>query len=408
MMFILKTIYYLKSLITILIISAAFASCSSGDCNGEKEKEKEEKILYHTPEQLNAFLKNINDAFPGITFLENAGTSAEGRIIYALTISDNPLDAEPEPKIRITGAIHGDENATTEVILRMIEYLTWNYMMDTSIRDLINSRYIVFIPMMNPDGAEAGTRTNSNYIDLNRNFSTMWQAGFEHGSAPFSEPESQSVRDYSALIGFHLSITFHTGEVIINMPFDYTSLHFDGIAPAEYDLVSYIGNLYATSGRFLESDGILDTMYVNDGTINGGDWYEINGSLQDWSYVETGCIDYTVEISDDKKPATMDEIDDLFELNRDSIIAFIGAAGIGVHGQVKGTGGIPLEAEITVSGGDIVTHSDPAGYYHRVLLPGSHTIIFSADGYTNIPIPITIPATGDQSLLQNITMTPVP
>ena len=402
-----KTLYLIKPLICIFLLSAAFASCSSGDSVPGK-------ILYHSPEQLTTFLEDINNAFPDITYLEPAGTSADGRTIYALAVSDKPLEAEPEPKIRITGAIHGDENSTTEVIVRMIDYLTQNYAGNTSIQNLINNRYIVFIPMLNPDGVDAGTRYNSNGVDLNRNFGTQWQAGSDHGSAAFSEPESQSIRDYSAFLGFHLSITFHTGEVIVNMPFDYESLNSDAThtkAPLEYTLVSDLGKLYATSGRFLESEGILDTQYVNNGTINGGDWYIVNGSLQDWSYLETGCIDYTIEISDDKKPGTIEGLDNLFELNRDSIIAFIEAAGIGVYGRViSNSSSAPVPAEITIkegtTEGDIVTHADSAGYYHRVLLPGNYTITFTAGGYTDHTESITIPSSGNQSLLLNVTMTP--
>jgi hypothetical protein len=392
---------FLSSTIFILIFPCISTSCSSGDCT---DKQKDDIILYHSPDELEKFLENTYNAFPGITYLEPVGTSGEGRTIHALVISDKPLEQEPEPKIRITGAIHGDENVTTEMIVRMIEYFTGNYSSSTSIKNLVDNRYIVFIPMLNPDGVVAGSRYNTNAVDLNRNFSSQWHSGFDHGTAPFSEPESSAMRDYSSAIGFHFSITFHTGEVIVNMPFDYASLSIDGIGPAEYSLVSHIGLIYTTSGSFLESEGILDNQYVTDGTINGGDWYVINGSLQDWSYIEKGCIDYTIEVSDDKKPGTAEEIDKLFELNRDSIIAFIDTAGIGVYGRVVNGSNIPVPASVTLTGGDIVTRADSAGYYHRMLMPGTYTITFSAAGYSDRSEMITVSA-GNQLLL-NITMTP--
>lgn len=371
---------------------------------GSENGEERDRFIYHTPARLNSFLEQINRIFPEITYLEPVGTSVAGNTIYALTLSDRPLEAEPEPRIRITGGIHGDENSTTEVVLRTIIFLINKYTNgDKYYKDLIENRYIVFIPMMNPDGVIQETRHNANNIDLNRNFSTAWSPGPDHGDAPFSEPESAAFRDYSLFMGFHLSITYHTGAVIVNMPFDYASLHFDGIAPAEYDLVSYIGNVYTTEGRFLETENILNTEYVDNGTINGGDWYVVFGSLQDWSYIETGCIDYTIEISQIKKPDTEKEIVTLFELNRDSLIAFIESAGMGVYGKITDSGGDPVKAEITIDGGDIITASDAFGYYHRLLLPGSYSINFSAAGYQDKSEEITV-TSEEEPLRLDITM----
>ncbi len=396
--------YYIVSILTTLLLVTA---CDSDD--NDRNITIIPQGTYHTPEELNLSLNNTALQHPDITYLEPVGTSIEDRTIWALVISENPQELEQEPRIRITGSIHGDENVTTEVIIRFIDYLTDNYSTSQNIKSIIDNRYIVFIPMMNPDGVFYNNRYNANDVDLNRNFSVAWSSSsIAYGASPFSEPESSAFRDYSLFIGFHLSITYHTGAAIVNMPFDYASAHYDDVKPVEYDLVTYFGELYATSGSFLETPGLLEGPYVNNGAVNGGDWYVVSGSLQDWSYVETGCIDYTIEISRRKKPSTSDEIDAVYDLNRDSIIAFLENAGIGVYGRISSSAQEGISAEIKilegVTEGDIVTDSDESGYYHRVLLPGNYNITFSAQGYHDHTQSVAITDTAP-SLQLDVTMT---
>jgi hypothetical protein len=264
-------------LLLLIILLNIFISCNSGS-------ETQEQV-YHTPESLGTYLQQVNLNFPDITYLEHAGTSTNGRAIQAICISDNPDQAESEPRIRLTGAIHGNENATTEILLRLIDYIIYKYKNnDPYIKSLVDSRYIVIIPMLNPDGVALNTRENPNGVDLNRNFSIAWTPGPDHGTAPFSELESQSIRDYSDYMIFHSSLSFHTGAVIVNMPFDYASESAGGDIPLESALVDYLALEYSESGRFLLSPGLLNVPHIYNGTINGGDWYIANGTLQDWSY----------------------------------------------------------------------------------------------------------------------------
>lgn len=385
----LAVLKYIKILICV-IISVSVCSCNT-DTDTDTDSNRN-RILYHTPETLDLFLTGIHNNYPDITYLEDAGLSAEGRAIRALVISDNPTDFESEPRIRLTGSIHGDENVTTEVLIRLIEYITTCYAFGISrIKELVDSRYIVFIPMLNPDGVAAGSRYNANNVDLNRNFDAYWEStgSGSHGAFAFSESESGAFRDYSNGIFFTLSLTFHSGAVIVNMPFDYDSLSYNDVAPAEYDLVTHFGEVYSMSGRFLETEGLLDTPYVKNGTINGGDWYIVYGSLQDWSYLSTGCIDYTVEITDEK-PEVPEEIDELFNLNMESMLSYIESADMGVYGRIINSSGEPLKAVVSIDGGDIVTSSDSSGYYHRVLLPGNYTIRINAGGYTEFSQAISV------------------
>ncbi len=293
-------------------------------------------------------------------------------------------------------------------MIYFIRYLVENYAIDSDIKSLVDSRYIAIIPVLNPDGLAVAGRRNDNGVDLNRNFSSTWAEGYGYGAEPFSEPESKALRDFSIEQNFHLSVTFHSGAVLVNIPFDYGK-ESAGVVPLENNLVREFAFAYSRAGvepkRFMDNPDIYQSQYMEDGIINGGSWYVITGSLQDWSYLETGCLDLTVEVAK-RTPKTEDEAMRVFEYNRDSIIAYIQKGGQGVYGRVTDDNGDPVaDVKIALTHGDIVVKTDADGYYHRILLPGDYTLSFQKTGYETGSTNVSVPDS-DSGILKNITLTP--
>lgn len=400
----------MKLLIKILLYAVIIAALS---CSGSHMEEPGGYVIpefYHTPEEINTFLDDMNTLYPGITRTVTIGQSVSGRDIKALIISGNPDNPGTKPRVRLTGGIHGSELISSELMIYFIRYLLESYGADADITTLVDSRYIAIIPVLNPDGLAVAGRRNDNGVDLNRNFSYAWATGYGYGEAPFSEPESQALRDFSLQENFHISLTFHSGAVLVNIPFDYTSESGEGIVPAENGLVREFGYAYSRAGifpnRFMDNPDIYQSPYMDDGIINGGDWYVISGSLQDWSYLETGCLDLTVEVAK-RSPATEEGAEQVFAYNKDAIVVYILKGGQGVYGRVTDGGGNPLaDAVITLthvngslSEGDIIVNTDAEGYYRRILLPGDYTLSFEKTGYGSKSVIVNVPALNSGTLL---------
>jgi hypothetical protein len=289
-------------------------------------------------------------------------------------------------------------------MIYFIRYLLESYGADADIKNLVDSRYIAIIPVLNPDGLAVAGRLNDAGVDLNRNFSTTWipESDEHFVDNPFSEPELQAMRDFSLQENFHISLTFHSGAVLVNIPFDYASESGDGIVPAENYLVREFGYAYSRAGifpnRFMDNPDIYQSQYMEDGIINGGDWYVITGSLQDWSYLETGCLDLTVEVAR-RSPSTEEGAEQVFAYNKDAIIAYIKKGGQGVYGIVTDAAMNPLsDAVITLthvngspSAGDIIVNTDADGYYRRIFLPGNYTLSFEKSGFISESVNVIIP-----------------
>ena len=147
--------------------------------------------------------------------------------------------------ILVIGVFHGDEPQGKFLI---DEYLKINP----------NSQ-LLFIPCLNPDGMAINIRTNSNGVDLNRNFPTKnWELTakdeFFGGSEPASEIETKFLIDV---------INSYKPQTVLTLHAPYKVVNYDGPAGdiaekiariINYPVESNIG--YPTPGSFGTYSGL--------------------------------------------------------------------------------------------------------------------------------------------------------
>lgn len=131
--------------------------------------------------------------------------SAEGNnISLCALLSNKDLNKN---KTLIIGVVHGDEPQG--------ELLINKYMEEHENKNLL------FIPCLNPDGRNKGTRTNSNNVDINRNFPTNnWErteyGNYYGGAQPTSEIETKFLVNIIEKYKPLAIITLHTPYKIVN------------------------------------------------------------------------------------------------------------------------------------------------------------------------------------------------
>jgi hypothetical protein len=110
-----------------------------------------------------ADLVPILQDLPSPFLVQEEGKSVEGRAIYRVSIGQGPT------KVLLWSQMHGDEPTATAAILDIFRFLQASGdEFDAFRRQLLAELTIVFIPMLNPDGAEKFQRRNALGIDLNR------------------------------------------------------------------------------------------------------------------------------------------------------------------------------------------------------------------------------------------------
>ncbi len=197
------------------------------ELNGQKNKQTTVNVVdtSHQKYTYDEMIEDINALCSSFSYLtySSIGTSVNQKIIPVLILG-NP---NAEKKILVQASIHSREYMSTQLVMKIVEYICNNYyslsVNGTSYEDLFNKVCIHIIPMVNPDGVTYAQTTDSQYkaningVDLNRNFPTGFgnkQDEFYGGASPLDQPESKALADYSAK-GFYAFVNYHSSGNII-------------------------------------------------------------------------------------------------------------------------------------------------------------------------------------------------
>lgn len=291
---------------------------------------------YHTRAAIDTFLEALleADSVYHIVHVDTIGYSRgqmleESYPIYAVKISDNPDIFENEPTALIVGQVHAEEVLGVEMVLEYMWRLVTRYGLYAG---LIESTQLYFVPTMNPDGLEVVSRglditwrKNGYYppelngrpcniypgyggdscgVDLNRNFGLNWIYGdtlwewraatpepfdYYRGPAPFSEPESQALRDLALQIKPAVSVVFHSSNSGSFSEKGYVPWQW-GTDPGPYKYspdnaaISTMNSAYCS--KFHGSAGTFLATYSRSR----------NGCVHDWFYWKLGTIQILTEL----------------------------------------------------------------------------------------------------------------
>jgi hypothetical protein len=352
---------------------------------------------YPSYNQYDSIMRFFTATYPSLCILDTIGTSVNGRLIFVLKISDNSNLNETEPEVFYSSTIHGNETGGFILMLRLADYLLKNYALDNRVKDLVDNLEIWINPLANPDGAYNGSnfiispiRNNANGYDLNRNFP---DPEIQH---LVRQKETLDMMSFMAEHRFVLSANFHSGEEVVNYPWD----RWDRLHPDE-EWFYKICRAWADTVHLYSENGYMD--YLDNGVTRGYDWYPLYGGRQDYVTYSLSGREITVEIDEDFITPSS-KLDDIWEYNRRSLLGYLENAMYGIHGQVSDAlTGDPVSAKISIEGYDkdnSHVYSDTlSGYFIRFLAPGSYDLTFTAGGYRDTIIKSIIVASGEETKL---------
>lgn len=249
---------------------------------------------YHTYSEVKTFLDSVAAARPDLVSpVFTIGQSLEGREIWGIKVSNIPTGSDGRPEVFYNALTHAREPAGMEVLLFTIRHLLQNYGIDPFVTTLLNTRDLYFVPVVNPDGYVHNQTTNpagggfwrknrrlnangSRGVDLNRNYGYLWgynnlgsspsqSSDVYRGTGPFSEPETQRIRDFALSRNFSVEVHYHTYSNLWLFPWGYTT----GLAE-DYWVFRAMADSCVQHNNYLPSPS----------------WqlYFTNGTSVDWSY----------------------------------------------------------------------------------------------------------------------------
>jgi len=255
---------------------------------------------FYTLDEIYQQLDSMRTLFPQyISAKTSLGTqtTAQGRFLFYVRVSDNPDVDENEPEMLFTALHHAREPESVSLTIYYLWYLLENAQ-DPEIQRILTETELYFIPCVNPDGLVYNQNTNPNGggmwrknrrafqnnvfgVDLNRNYGFNW--GFDNtGSSPdstsdtyrgtsaFSEPETQLVRDFAQQHQFQITLNYHTYSNMLVYPWGYVG----SFKTPDSTLFDQYGALLTSQNGYVYGTG--------DQTVG----YVTNGDSDDWMYGE--------------------------------------------------------------------------------------------------------------------------
>lgn len=212
----------------------------------------------------------------------------------------NTIELIGEPakeNILIVGAVHGDEPQGKYFIE---EYLQKRYRFNTlsqvkTPRLNLFEKGVLFIPCLNPDGLSLKRRTNSNNVDINRNFPTKnW--GKNEGENATCDDESTNYYGGKSG-GGEIETRFLMDTINEYAPSLVMTIH------APYKVVNYDGPAKEIAEKI---SNIIK--YPVEASIG----YSTPGSLGTWAGVERNIPTITLEV--DEKIQVQQLVEPIFEV----------------------------------------------------------------------------------------------
>ena len=405
---------------------------------------------YRNYSQILSELTQLQTQYPGLMQFSSIGESwgsiyaAEGTSYYqnfdhelwAVKVSANVQMEEDEPAFYFVGEHHAREPLSTEACMGILIHLLENYGSDPVVTDILNTSEVWIVPLLNPDGHKIVLQqtdiwwrknlrdNNGNHsfnhqsygegldgVDLNRNYSWHWgytsatddqESATYHGPDPFSEPETQALRDFLLSKSFLAGISYHTYGEYVLYPYGYV----DGVAAPDQIELAFLAEDIAT---LLPSQDY--------GTYAPGpSWglYPVSGGLDDWMYGETGAFAYTIEMATQFIPPAS-QVPQIVQHQVNGALALLQRKNRNtLSGHITdAVTGEPLSALVLVDGIDDQPvyrkprSSDPEfGSYHYFLPAGYHTVHYLCPGYATQSL--TLYVSPDGQTIQDIILSPTP
>ncbi len=289
-----------KQLLSLVPTAVLLQKDTNEELNENLRKNPNFLAGYHTMDTAVAEMKSLQVKHPDLVHVEEYGRSAEGRILYALKLSDNVALDEEEPELMITSATHGDELISVEVVFGLLNALIDGYGMDNRLTKMVDGHEIYVIPVVNPDGYVRRSRYTADGTDPNRDY--PWP------ESPLRQPDPciKSIINFFNAKNIVGSIDFHAFGEMIMYPWAYTEDPIESV----------------DQKRFSE---VTEAMAQSNGYVNGPISkviYVAKGSSADYYYWNRGSFSLGIEIGRTSVPASS-QIEREISANKESTWKFI-------------------------------------------------------------------------------------
>ncbi|MCF6347464.1 MAG: zinc carboxypeptidase [Flavobacteriaceae bacterium] len=186
-------------------------------------------------------LKNLPNSF----YIEQIGGSFNKIPIYKVSIGNG------KTKVLLWSQMHGNESTGTKAMFDLFQFFTDTHKHSEIVHTILKECTLVFIPLLNPDGAEAYTRKSVQGIDLNRDAVAL--------EAPESKLLNTVLKEFNPQFCFNL----HDQRTIFSVGDDKLPATISFLAPSVDEARTITAGRKITMSVITAMNAVLQKMIPN-------------------------------------------------------------------------------------------------------------------------------------------------
>ncbi|KAL3206167.1 hypothetical protein MRX96_040343 [Rhipicephalus microplus] len=370
---------------TVVLLSCLASSASAAPYGGSQWLRVPFK--YHNYEDMTGALINATSVRPDLATLYSVGQSRQGRELWVLMLSSRSTNGKLlKPSMKYVANMHGNEVVGKELMLQLIAHLINGYDIDPRIRWLLDNTNVHIMPSMNPDGMSISREGQC--VGLRGRYNS---AGRRRRCASGSTPSPSCSR-----------ATCTGGAMLVRYPYDdtYGQNTVESKTPDD-DVFQHLARTYSFNHPTMRQFS-CERQTFHDGIVNGAKWYPFKGSMPDYTYVQGGCMEVTLELSCCKHPLSY-QLKRFWTDNRKPLMKLLEESHRGLRGIITDDEGYPVtNVRLMIKGRYMPFRTSPKGEYWRILLPGTYTLMASSPEHNDAEVPVQI--VEGQTTVVNITL----
>lgn len=298
----------MKNIITILVLSCTWL-CSAQLFNPQKKEMTEKffpefEVEINTPafdkkkgftkyDEMMPFLQKLVDSHKDIAEMTFIGKSQKGRDIPYIHINKKS-GVNDKVKVWIQAGIHGNEPASSEGVLYLIEQLLNN----SEYSNYLDQLEIGIIPMANIDGYNKQDRYAANGLDLNRDQTKLMVQESVYLKKAFTDFGAEVALDFHEFQPFRKDY-LEMGEFGYSNPYDVMLLYTGNLnVPKELRDLTQFGFIKNTKD-LLATHNLTSHDYYTTADVHGFTVFNqgsVNARASATSYALSNCVSTLVEV----------------------------------------------------------------------------------------------------------------
>ncbi|XP_011313662.1 carboxypeptidase D-like [Fopius arisanus] len=326
---------------------------------------------FHEENESNRSLDELNKKYPKITELKTVGTTTKGTRVLAIQLAarNSKRQVISRPTIVYSAGVGRGAPTTSQLLIYFADYLVRNYQKDKSVTDFLENFNILVAPDLFPDNDGALTCSAS---------SSSLKFPID---SPMT-PDAKMIADWFQKTKAVVAINLNSGSRHVEIPYGFNSNNPGHFSTNDDEIFSYLASTYTENhpSMILPNQKCQDDVNIGKyGVTHSGEALPggRSDSLIDYAYLNTSTLMLDVYVT----CCNTDHVMDVWEANKNSLLAIMGAVDKGVTGYVLNEGSEPIGALLSYDDSVHRVRNIQTGAFWVLLPAGNHVIKAEADGY---------------------------